>query len=124
MLQTDGATGMVNDIWLSIDGTNYEDADIHIVGARIDVKKKNTIKTTPLVSRAGEVKERIQENDYIVKISGNLTADQLGKFPYELLKQLNEILTLRRVFMLRANFLIFLRFQCWYLIMQTSIRVD
>jgi hypothetical protein len=92
MLQTDISMDN-NDIWLSIDGANYEYADIHIIGARIDVKKKNTIVATPLVNRAGKVKERIQQDDYTVKISGNLYTNQSDKFPYELLKQLNTILT-------------------------------
>jgi hypothetical protein len=92
MLQTDISMDN-NDIWLSIDGTNYEYADIHIIGARIDVKKQNTIVATPLVNRAGKVKERIQENDYEVTISGNLYTDESDKFPYKLLLQLNTILT-------------------------------
>jgi hypothetical protein len=91
-LQTDGGSDN-NDLWLSIDGTNFEGTDIHIIGARINVTKKNSIKATALVSRAGKVKERIQADDYTVKISGSLSTDEAGKFPYELLKQLNGILS-------------------------------
>jgi hypothetical protein len=91
-LRTEGSRAD-NDIWLSVDGVNYENADIHIVGAHIDVTKKNSIKTTALANRAGQVKERIQQDDYTVKISGSLCTDTAGKFPYQLLKQLNGILS-------------------------------
>jgi hypothetical protein len=45
------------------------------------------------VNRVGKVKERIQADDYIVKISGNLCMNESGKFPYDLMKQLNGILS-------------------------------
>jgi hypothetical protein len=45
------------------------------------------------VNRAGKVKERIQADDYMMKISGNLCMNESGKFPYDLMKQLNGILS-------------------------------
>jgi hypothetical protein len=45
------------------------------------------------VNRVGKVKERIQEDDYKVKIFGNLCMNESGKFPFEMLKQLNGILS-------------------------------
>lgn len=70
----------------SDDGTT-----IYLIGVEIDVTQKNKIVTTQLINRAGSVKERIQREDYEVKVYGNLIGEQ-GKFPHEELKQLVNIL--------------------------------
>ena len=66
-------------------------AIIYLIGVEIDVKQKNKIVSTQLVNRAGTVKERIQREDYEVKVYGNLIGEQ-GKFPHEDLKLLVKIL--------------------------------
>ena len=64
---------------------------IYLIGVEIDVKQKNKIVATQLVNRTGTVKERIQREDYEVKVYGNLIGKQ-GKFPHEDLKLLVKIL--------------------------------
>ena len=70
----------------SDDGTT-----IYLIGVEIDVTQKNKIVATQLVNRTGTVKERIQREDYEVKVHGNLIGEQ-GKFPHEDLKLLVKIL--------------------------------
>ena len=64
---------------------------IYLIGVEIDVTQKNKIVTTQLINRAGSVKERIQREDYEVKVYGNLIGGR-DKFPHEDLKTLVEIL--------------------------------
>ena len=64
---------------------------IYLIGVEIDVTQKNKIVATQLVNRTGTVKERIQKEDYEVKVHGNLIGEQ-GKFPHEDLKLLVKIL--------------------------------
>lgn len=64
---------------------------IYLIGVEIDVTQKNKIVATQLVNRIGKVKERIQREDYEVKVYGNLIGEQ-GKFPHEDLKLLVRIL--------------------------------
>lgn len=66
---------------------------IVFIDAKIDVSKEMLIKNTMLVNRKGSVKEFVYEKDYEVKITGNLFTNEAGKFPYEELKLLNEILS-------------------------------
>lgn len=70
----------------SDDGTT-----IYLIGVEIDVTQKNKIVPTQLINRAGSVKERIQREDYEVKVHGNIIGEQ-GKFPHEGLKSLVSIL--------------------------------
>lgn len=65
---------------------------IHLVGCEIDVTQKNNIVETALVGRAGKVKERIQLDDYEVKVHGKLFGP-LEAFPHEDLKLLVKILS-------------------------------
>jgi hypothetical protein len=65
-------------------------SEIEFIDARIDVTRTNDIKSTALINRAGMVKERIQAKDYVV-VGGNLMGDQ-GRFPYDALKLLNDML--------------------------------
>jgi len=78
-----------NEIYLKTDNGDI----IAFIDAKIDVKKEVYVKTTTLLNRKGTVKELIQEKDYEVKITGNLFTNEAGKFPYEELKLLNEILS-------------------------------
>ena len=64
---------------------------IYLIGVEIDVTQKNKIVATQLVNRTGTVKERVQREDYEVKVHGNLIGEQ-GKFPHEDLKLLVKIL--------------------------------
>ncbi|MDR1729950.1 MAG: DUF6046 domain-containing protein [Prevotellaceae bacterium] len=64
---------------------------IEFIDAKIDVTKQHTLVETALVSRGGKVKERIQADDYIVKISGSLMSER-DRFPYQDLVLLNQIL--------------------------------
>ena len=64
---------------------------IEFIDAKIDVKKQNTLIETTLVNRSGKVRERIQADDYIVKIAGNLIGG-CDRFPYSALVLLNKIL--------------------------------
>ena len=70
----------------SDDGTT-----IYLIGVEIDVTQKNKVATTKLINRAGTVKERIQREDYEVKVHGNLIGGR-DKFPHEDLKTLVTIL--------------------------------
>ena len=70
----------------SDDGTT-----IYLIGVEIDVKQKNKVVSTQLINRAGTVKERIQREDYEVKVYGNLIGGR-DKFPHEDLKTLVTIL--------------------------------
>ena len=70
----------------SDDGTT-----IYLIGVEIDVTQKNKVATTQLINRAGTVKERIQREDYEVKVHGNLIGGR-DKFPHEDLKTLVTIL--------------------------------
>lgn len=70
----------------SDDGTS-----IYLIGVEIDVTQKNKIVPTQLINRSGSVKERIQREDYEVKVHGNFIGEQ-GKFPHEDLKSLVSIL--------------------------------
>lgn len=65
---------------------------IHLVGCEIDVTQKNNIVETALVGRAGKVKERIQLDDYEVKVHGKLFGP-MEAFPHEDLKLLVKILS-------------------------------
>lgn len=71
----------------SDDGTT-----IYLIGVEIDVTQKNKVVSTQLINRAGTVKERIQREDYEVKVHGNLIGGR-DKFPHEDLKTLVTILT-------------------------------
>ena len=64
---------------------------IYMIGVEIDVKQKNKVSTTQLINRAGTVKERIQREDYEVKVYGTLIGER-DKFPHKALKTLVEIL--------------------------------
>lgn len=70
----------------SDDGTT-----IYLIGVEIDVMQKNKVATTQLINRAGTVKERIQREDYVVKVHGNLIGGR-DKFPHKDLKTLVTIL--------------------------------
>ena len=70
----------------SDDGTT-----IYLIGVEIDVMQKNKVATTQLINRAGTVKERIQREDFVVKVHGNLIGGR-DKFPHEDLKTLVTIL--------------------------------
>jgi len=70
----------------SDDGTT-----IYLIGVEIDVTQKNKVATTQLINRAGTVKERIQREDYEVKVHGNLIGGR-DKFPHEDMKTLVTIL--------------------------------
>lgn len=70
----------------SDDGTT-----IYLIGVEIDVMQKNKVVQTQLINRAGKVKERIQREDYVVKVHGNLIGER-DKFPHEDLKTLVTIL--------------------------------
>lgn len=70
----------------SDDGTT-----IYLIGVEIDVTQKNKVVSTQLINRAGSVKERIQREDYEVKVHGNLIGGR-DKFPHEDLKTLLTIL--------------------------------
>lgn len=65
--------------------------EMYLIGVEIDVTQKNKIVPTQLINRAGSVKERIQREDYIVKVHGNIIGEQ-GKFHHEGLKSLVSIL--------------------------------
>ncbi len=65
---------------------------IEFIDAKIDVTKKNMdFVATTVVNRAGKVKERIQADDYTVVIKGTLIGER-GRFPYQKLVLLNQIL--------------------------------
>ena len=78
-----------NEIYLK----TYNGDIIVFIDAKIDVSKEMLIKNTMLVNRKGSVKEFVYEKDYSVKISGSLFTEEAGKFPYDELKLLNEILS-------------------------------
>ncbi|MGI6291338.1 MAG: DUF6046 domain-containing protein [Bacteroidales bacterium] len=78
-----------NEIYLKTDNGDI----IVFIDAKIDVSKEMLIKNTMLVNRKGSVKEFVYEKDYSVKISGSLFTEEAGKFPYDELKLLNEILS-------------------------------
>lgn len=86
-LRTVGSQYDNNLILKSSDGTQIE-----FIDAKLDVTKQNKIVETSLVYRAGKVKEFIQQDDYSIKINGNLIGDKSGKFPYNLLSTLLYIL--------------------------------
>ncbi|MBR4199235.1 MAG: hypothetical protein IKQ94_10750 [Bacteroidales bacterium] len=62
-----------------------------IYGAKLKITRTNDIKTTPLINRAGTVKEFIQRSDYSLEIKGNLITDATDHFPLDELKQLQAI---------------------------------
>lgn len=97
-LMVDGK-GNVNSVVLEADGSRIE-----IIDAIIDVKKENDIKATPLVARNGTVKERIQEKDYSVTISGSLFGER-DKFPYYELQLLNAILSVTKSISVASSYL-------------------
>ncbi len=86
-LRTDGGL-KDNNIVLRTD----QRSEIEFINAKIDITKKNTIKEEAiLVSRSGKVKERIQADDYTIKISGSLMGEW-DNFPHRDLYLLNQIL--------------------------------
>lgn len=67
--------------------------EISFLDAKINVTKSKTIKSQTLVGITGSVKEYVQEDDYSVKITGNIYIDDPFHFPVENMKLLNDILT-------------------------------
>ena len=68
------------------------EAVIEIIGARLTISPENTIVRTPLINKAGTVKEYLQASDYRVTIDGNLIRDSHIKFPVEAMKRLLKVL--------------------------------
>lgn len=78
---------------------------IEFLDAKINVTKKKTIKSQSLVNMRGSVKEYIQEDDYLVKVKGDVIIDDPYSFPTDDLQLLNNILSVNETLLVSSPYL-------------------
>jgi hypothetical protein len=108
----------INSVIIDIDNSSTTSYDnkirIELIDVRIDLRKEFDIKKTSLVSRQGSVKEFIQQNDYTIRIDGNIYTKSMDEsesrsypniFPIENLKLLQRIFADHKQFQIANVFL-------------------